>query len=72
MSVTVRRTAAGQRLPDRIRSLLASRGPMTVEAIAAALCAPGADAVGRVGTSLHTLERRGLVVQDGDLWQMPG
>ncbi|MFF3658413.1 hypothetical protein [Streptomyces olivochromogenes] len=69
MSVTVRRTAAGHRLPDRIRALLASRGPMTVEAIAAALCAPGRDAVDRCARSLEALAGRGLAVRDGDRWR---
>ncbi|MFJ9560989.1 hypothetical protein ACIRQQ_13225 [Streptomyces fuscichromogenes] len=45
---------------------------MSAEAVAAELCAPGGDAVGRCARSLEVLEQRGLVVQDGDHWFAAG
>jgi hypothetical protein len=62
-------TPSGGRLPDRIASLLAGGEARTVKEIAEALCAPGGDGPSRVWSSLHALERRGLVVRDGDVWR---
>jgi len=58
------------KLPDRVLSLLRTDGPHTVKEIAAALCAPGGDGPSRVWSSLHGLERRGLVEQSGDTWHV--